>query len=146
VINGQKRHKVVYIDFLYRLSMNWIPMGQTISAALGTAQTMFPEIKDIRLIDTYISSPLGFDNLRVENHRAVLGQSLDDTFPISDRPRGIDDINSVNYFLNGGGAEPITVLIYKHRLTKLDGVHRLVASYILNSPIKWSLYEPIITN
>lgn len=86
-------------------------------------------------------SPEEFDSMNVCNHRAKLGATLDEIFPVEDRPRGAEDIASVEYFLGCDAAvDPIMVLDYDNDLFVVDGVHRLVAAYILGSPIRYRRY------
>lgn len=60
----------------------------------------------------------------------------DDPYPVSDRPRGKKDLQSVKYhrqtIKNGLPVHPIW--IYKHdgAYTLLDGAHRIVAHYLEN--------------
>jgi hypothetical protein len=57
-------------------------------------------------------------------------------FPINDRPRGNDDILSVKYYQkqiqDHKEITPIWVAIKNNKYILLDGVHRIVASYIEN--------------
>jgi hypothetical protein len=91
-------------------------------------------------------SPDSFLMLNIENHRLnqywVNLQVAQDAYPPNDRPRGEKDILSVEYFLKtANSVSPITVAKFidksgKLRLIKLDGVHRIVAAFILDSPIR----------
>jgi len=58
------------------------------------------------------------------------------SFPINDRPRGNDDILSVKYhqkqIQENKEVTPIWVVYKNNRYILLDGVHRVVASYIEN--------------
>jgi hypothetical protein len=55
-------------------------------------------------------------------------------YPISDRPRGSADINSVKYYQRlikeNKYITPIWLLLKNNKYILLDGAHRLVASYI----------------
>jgi len=59
-------------------------------------------------------------------------------YPISDRPRGNNDITSVKFhqkqIQNNKSIQPIWLVYNKkdNKYTLLDGVHRIVASYIEN--------------
>jgi len=122
--------------------MNWSTNDEptkTMDATIKTAYALF-KIKKLKYVETGFISPQSFDKLNVHNHRARLGATLEEIFPKNDRPRGKEDIDSVNYFLNGGLAEPVSILFYQNQFYKLDGVHRVIASYLLNSNIKYSLY------
>jgi hypothetical protein len=77
-----------------------------------------------------------FDELKVQNHRASLGRTLDEIFPTNDRPRGQDDISSVEYHIKCDVITPIVLL--KNNIkgcdnyVVLDGAHRIVAAYLTN--------------
>jgi hypothetical protein len=91
-------------------------------------------------------SPNSFLLLNIENHRlnryCANLRLAQDAYPPNDRPRGEKDILSVEYFLKmDNPISPITVAKFidksgKLRLIKLDGVHRLVAAFIAQSPIR----------
>jgi len=54
-------------------------------------------------------------------------------FPLNDRPRGIDDIKSVKYHQNqikNKIISPIWIVCKNNKYILIDGVHRIVASYI----------------
>uniref|UniRef100_A0A6C0DCD6 Uncharacterized protein n=1 Tax=viral metagenome TaxID=1070528 RepID=A0A6C0DCD6_9ZZZZ len=55
-------------------------------------------------------------------------------YPISDRPRGAADINSVKYYQRlikkNKVITPIWLLLKNNKYILLDGAHRIVASYI----------------
>lgn len=57
-------------------------------------------------------------------------------YPENNRPRGDDDINSVLYhrqhIRQTGNTEPIWIIFLENRFILLDGVHRIVASYLEN--------------
>lgn len=56
-------------------------------------------------------------------------------YPINNRPRGINDINSVKYYQKQIQQKldiPPIWLIKQNKYTLLDGAHRIVASYIEN--------------
>lgn len=84
---------------------------------------------------------LNIENQRLNKYGANLHLAKD-AYPSYDRPRGEKDIASVEYFLKiTDTVSPITVAKFidksgKLRLIKLDGVHRLVAAFILQSPIR----------
>lgn len=65
-----------------------------------------------------------------------LQYSAANAFPINDRPRGNDDILSVKYhqkqIQENKEVTPIWVVYKNNRYILLDGVHRVVASYIEN--------------
>jgi len=112
---------------------------------IETARNMFgAEIQFTRAISV---SAADFDAMCVQNHRAKLGASLDEIFPISDRPRGADDIKSVWYFIEkmraGDDYVPIMLLEYADRYYVIDGVHRIVAAYLTNTTINCQIYTAI---
>jgi hypothetical protein len=55
-------------------------------------------------------------------------------YPLNDRPRGNNDINSVKYYQKQiqtkNEITPIWLLLIKKKYILLDGAHRIVASYI----------------
>ena len=51
-------------------------------------------------------------------------------YPINDRPRGIDDIKSVNYYEKQKEIPPIWIIKINNQYTLLDGTHRIVAANI----------------
>ena len=57
-------------------------------------------------------------------------------YPENNRPRGDDDIQSVLYhrqtIRQTGDTEPIWIIFLENRFILLDGVHRIVASYLEN--------------
>jgi len=65
-----------------------------------------------------------------------LQYSVVKAFPINDRPRGIDDITSVKYhqkqIQENKEVSPIWLIYKNNKYTLLDGVHRVIASYIEN--------------
>lgn len=83
---------------------------------------------------------LNIENQRVNEYKRAT--TAEEAYPEHDRPRGQKDIDSVNYFLNTKECvSPIIIATVtdknglKHHI-KLDGVHRLIAALIRNSPIK----------
>jgi hypothetical protein len=60
----------------------------------------------------------------------------DNPYPADNRPRGKDDLDSVKYhrreIKKNGQVEPIWIAKKGNRYIKLDGVHRLVATYLEN--------------
>ena len=57
-------------------------------------------------------------------------------YPENNRPRGDDDIQSVLYhretIRQTGDTEPIWIIFLENKFILLDGVHRIVASYLEN--------------
>jgi hypothetical protein len=140
--------------------MNWIPsLNNTFENTFGTAkdlarQGIIKTFDSLKYIASTLVTPQEFNDLDISNHRATLDLtkvkgSVDElmeyveknTFPIEDRPRGDKDLSSIRYFLEGGLAEPISLLLYEGKLIKLDGVHRAIASYLLGSSILCDIFE-----
>ncbi len=54
-----------------------------------------------------------------------------EAYPLDNRPRGIKDIQSVEYHQSQKCIQPIWMMIDENgKYTLLDGAHRIVASYI----------------
>jgi hypothetical protein len=90
-------------------------------------------------------SILDFFNLDIENDgrtRYMHAKTAEDAYPPHSRPRGDEDIASVNYHIKTNNpVSPITVALVTDqkgnpRRIKLDGVHRLVAASIRGSKVK----------
>ncbi len=107
--------------------------------AIKTAESMFGIVS---YPTTYhVTTPAGFDLLEAKNHRARRGITLDDHFPPDNRPRGDRDISAVHYFARADtSADPVAVLLYKGNLYVIDGVHRLIAAYVTESPIRYCVF------
>jgi hypothetical protein len=75
---------------------------------------------------------INFDLKRLQN-------TAEEAYPINNRPRGDDDINSVFFhqkqIQNGESLEPIWIVVRNNNYILLDGVHRIVASYIEKNQI-----------
>lgn len=65
-----------------------------------------------------------------------LKKTPEKAYPIEDRPRGDKDIESVNYYIkllqNKQIINPIWIIKKNGKYILLDGVHRIIASYIKN--------------
>ena len=86
-----------------------------------------------RLDQCFTVTPKEFELLGVHNHRAQLKKTLLEMFPEDDRPRGNDDIESVLYHLTTKSkVDPVMIYKYRNELTVVDGVHRLIAAYLLD--------------
>lgn len=66
-----------------------------------------------------------FDKIRLQ-------KSASKAYPLSDRPRGQKDLDSVNYYKKIKNIPPIWIIKKNKGYTLLDGAHRLVANYIQN--------------
>lgn len=67
-----------------------------------------------------------FDKNRLQDSAAK-------SFPLNNRPRGLDDIKSVKYHQNqikNKTISPIWIVFKNNKYILIDGVHRIVASYI----------------
>jgi hypothetical protein len=53
-------------------------------------------------------------------------------YPLNNRPRGIKDLQSVEYHQSQKFIKPIWMICENGKYTLLDGAHRIVASYINN--------------
>lgn len=84
-----------------------------------------------------------FDCMRMQNHRATLdAKTVEDVFPPGDRPRGDDDVKSVRHHMTtDADVDPVMVFLDEDTYTVLDGVHRIVAAYLTNSPIRYRVYR-----
>jgi len=65
-----------------------------------------------------------------------LQDSATKAYPLDNRPRGIDDINSVKFYQkqikNGKIVQPIWLVEKNKKYILLDGAHRIVSTYIEN--------------
>ncbi len=104
----------------------------TLTDALATARALgFGELREVGY---RVYSPAEFERLGATNHRARLGSTLEEIFPEHDRPRGDADISAVKYHMSARSS-PI-VLLEDSGVIVLDGVHRLVAAYLMGGPIR----------
>ncbi len=106
---------------------------QTLSDATDTVTKMFGEM-DIKLVNYKTFTPVEFDKLGATNHRARLNATLEEMF---DQPR---DLQSVEHHKTNPSS-PVAILMKDNEYVVLDGVHRIVASYLLGSPIKAALFR-----
>lgn len=125
-------------------SIHWKSQIDDEQDGIETARNMFSFDPSVEIIggDYKTVDKTEFDRLNVQNHRAdVNATTIDEIFPPEDRPRGEADISSIKYFMESGNdVDPIMVLKYDNELYVIDGVHRLVAAYLLNCPIKYREY------
>ncbi len=59
-----------------------------------------------------------------------LQKTAREAYPLNNRPRGIKDIQSVEYHQSQKFIQPIWMICENGNYTLLDGAHRIVASYI----------------
>lgn len=64
------------------------------------------------------------DNLDVAR---LLGNNVEEAYPLNNRPRGIEDIKSVKHHMKSSCVPPIVIIKDKKEIL-VDGVHRLVAA------------------
>lgn len=81
-----------------------------------------------------------FNNDNVDNFDSVrLKNSAVKAYPLTDRPRGNEDINSVKYYQKQIQQKkeitPIWMIQKNKKYILLDGAHRIVASYIEDVPV-----------
>jgi len=80
-----------------------------------------------------IKIPLSTFNNNVDNFNPNrLQKSAVKAYPLDDRPRGDTDISSVKYYQKQKDITPIWMILNNKKYILLDGVHRIVASYIEN--------------
>ncbi len=151
------------IVYYYRCSLlagsqiQWTPTvsNETLSDSWGTWNTHYRESTKPEINYEAFSKAVAhgtyklitiaeFLSMNVENHRLAKypnAKTAEEAYPPNDRPRGRDDIQSVNYFvMTSKPVSPISVARVmtkdKVRLIKLDGVHRIIAAAIRRSCIK----------
>ncbi len=85
----------------------------------------------------FASLPMGlFEEGKVDNFNPErLQKTASKAYPKNDRPRGKDDLKSVNYWKKQKDISPIWIINLPTGCTLLDGAHRLVANYIKGN--KW---------
>jgi NADH:ubiquinone oxidoreductase subunit E len=81
-----------------------------------------------------------FKNDNVDNFYSVkLQKSAVKAYPLTDRPRGKEDISSVKYYQKQiqqkKGITPVWMIQKNKKYILLDGAHRIVASYIEDMPV-----------
>ena len=111
------------------------------SVSTSVSMKLFENKQDAHLAhilkSKLVEIPLSiFANNGVENFNSVrLKESAVKAYPLDDRPRGNADISSVEYHQNqikqqNGTINPIWLLYKNNKHVLLDGVHRIIASYI----------------
>ena len=98
-----------------------------------------PKLVDINALET------DMENTRFQKY--LNAKSAEEAYPPEDRPRGKEDIVSVNYHIKTQKAvSPIIVMQIekngKIRSIKLDGVHRIIAAIIRKSKVKVFYINP----
>ena len=85
---------------------------------------------------TQFNNVANFDSNRLQKTAA-------EAYPLDNRPRGIKDIQSVEYHQLQKCIQPIWIIRKNGKYILLDGAHRIVASYIKNIDYVYA-YEIII--
>jgi hypothetical protein len=75
-------------------------------------------------------------NNNVENMsiKRLYAPSIYEAYPLDDRPRGMNDIESVKFHIINKHTSPCIIIKYMDNYILLDGMHRLVASSINKLP------------
>ena len=77
-----------------------------------------------------------FEEGKVDNFNPErLQKTASKAYPKNDRPRGKDDLKSVNYWKKQKVISPIWIINLPTGWILLDGAHRLVANYIKGNKI-----------
>lgn len=124
------------------------PTQDCITDAISTYEKYYlksyGEIKKFKFVEHKIAT---IEQMRTWNMLNIGWNRLQSTpekaYPENDRPRGDSDIASINYALNiidgkierDGKLSPIIVFEVQGKKILLDGVHRMVASYIRDKPV-----------
>jgi len=89
----------------------------------------------VKLNLSLCNNMINFNPKRLQN-------TAEEAYPINNRPRGDNDIDSVFFHQkqihNGEILEPIWVILKNNKYILLDGAHRIVASYIEKKPFIYS--------
>lgn len=85
-------------------------------------------------------TPEEFDQLHVIGIRAQRGKTLREMFPDHDRPRGWAHFSNVVWQMNNKCSPIIVARMANEELRLLDGEHRLVAAYFMNSTIRVAFF------
>ena len=95
-------------------------------------ESTMKHIFNSQLISFPLSKCKNLNNFNPER----LQNSAINAYPLHDRPRGNKDISAVKYYQkeiqNKGNIQPIWIIKKHNNYILLDGVHRIVASYIEN--------------
>lgn len=62
-----------------------------------------------------------------------LQKTAETAYPLDNRPRGIKDLQSVEYHQSQKCIQPIWIICENDKYTLLDGAHRIVAYYVNNA-------------
>jgi hypothetical protein len=108
------------------------------SIKTSVSMKLFKNINDSSLAHIFNSKLVKINLLLCKNilnfNSNRLQNTAEEAYPINNRPRGDDDINSVIFhqkkIKNGEGLEPIWIIVRDNNYILLDGAHRIVASYI----------------
>ena len=100
-------------------------------------EAAFSHIFNSKLVKIPLST---FKNDNVNNFYSIkLQKSAVKAYPLTDRPRGNEDISSVKYYQKQIQQKkeiaPIWMIQKNNKYILLDGAHRIVASYIENTAV-----------
>ena len=85
--------------------------------------------------------PMSIFKKKVDNFNPDrLKKKASEAYPINNRPRGQDDLKSVNYYKRQMDIPAIWVLKKNNKYILLDGAHRIVANYIKKKKIYYGIY------
>lgn len=89
----------------------------------------------VKLNLSLFNNMINFNSNRLQN-------TAEEAYPINNRPRGNNDIESVFFhqkkIQSGEILEPIWTVVKNNKYILLDGAHRIVASYIEKKPFIYS--------
>lgn len=124
------------------MAKSWAPTvdTQTWVDASATAESL--GLPPIRAVSYENFSPVEFSHLGASNHRARLGASLDEMFPLTDRPRGLADIDSVKWHMQNTSSPAVMFRGGDHGDIVLDGAHRIIAAFLTNSTVRVLIVGP----
>ncbi len=95
-------------------------------------ESSFAHIFKSKLTKIPLSKFKNVDNFNPQR----LKKSAVEAYPLNNRPRGTNDINSVKYYQKlikeNNNITPIWMIKKNNKFILLDGAHRIVASYIEN--------------
>ncbi len=95
-------------------------------------ESSFAHIFKSKLTKIPLSKFKNVDNFNPQR----LKKSAVEAYPLNNRPRGKNDINSVKYYQKlikeNNNITPIWMIKKNNKFILLDGAHRIVASYIEN--------------
>ena len=123
-------------------SENLSEESQTYIDAVSVFQRIFKTQKKPKLARYETFTIDDFELLGIKNHRANKSHKKpEDAYPVNNRPRGQNDIDSVNYAIQTTEQiDPIALFKTKNKTFLLDGAHRIVAAYLTGSNIHAAIF------